>query len=213
MLDLTNVSLNSQETQGGVDNPAYSRAHDDDSTLRGIDPSPASAGSSPHGVSLPEIAVRSHTMRANLGIDSGHATPVWPSLFNAPSSFNGTPVMHSLNLPPPRPSTTDDDSGGESEAAPPALSQTATEIISDLQQKLLQVQTELQFELWLKREKLRHVGRLHEDHVMTRRAELERQQLVSTSTMRVLHWLMLRSYTAQQTARIQSTTPSTPEAA
>jgi DNA anti-recombination protein RmuC len=72
----------------------------------------------------------------------------------------------------------DEDSGGEGEVAGPALTQTAQEIISDLQQKLLQVQTELQFEMWLKRENMRHVGRLHQDHVMSRRAELERQQLV-----------------------------------
>ena len=181
MLDYSNAFLAAQESQDDVGMHLFSRHRDDDATVKGFGSSEAGATSTSHTVSLPEISVRSHALRANRGIDSGHATPVWPSLFNASSSFS-TPVMHFASLPLQKA----EDGRNETEAAP-VLTQTATEIISDLQRKVLLLQTELQFELWLKRENMRHVGRLHQDHVVTRRAELERQQLVCTKCTLFAH--------------------------
>ena len=174
MLDFTNASLASQEPPVDTEAQPFSFGYDDDATLKGFS-SRSSAASVSHSVSLPEISVRSHTLRGMKGIGSGHATPVWPSLFNASSPNYSTPVMHTTNLP----GYEADEPFDEAERENTPVSAQTSRIIKKLQQDVLLLQTELQTELWLKRENMRHVSRLHQDHVVTRKAELERQQLVN----------------------------------
>jgi hypothetical protein len=47
-----------------------------------------------------------------------------------------------------------------------------------LQREVAALQTELALELWLNRENVKHVARLHDNHVLTRNADVERQALV-----------------------------------
>lgn len=54
------------------------------------------------------------------------------------------------------------------------------ECLAVLQREVMMLRNELNVELYLKRECVRHVGRLQMDYVTSRRAELERQSLVST---------------------------------
>lgn len=65
------------------------------------------------------------------------------------------------------------------------LSQSASEIpthvthaISELQREILLLRSELNFELWMARENVVHIGRLYEDRVVSKNSEIERQGLV-----------------------------------
>ncbi|KIK59820.1 hypothetical protein GYMLUDRAFT_659968 [Collybiopsis luxurians FD-317 M1] len=49
--------------------------------------------------------------------------------------------------------------------------------ISTLQREILLLRTELNFEMWLSRENMKHIGRLYQDRVVNRNAERERQGL------------------------------------
>ncbi|KAG7092375.1 hypothetical protein E1B28_008733 [Marasmius oreades] len=49
--------------------------------------------------------------------------------------------------------------------------------VSDLQRQVLLLRNKLNFELWLARENVKHIGRLYQDHTVTQNAEVERQGL------------------------------------
>lgn len=51
--------------------------------------------------------------------------------------------------------------------------------ISGLQREILLLRNELNFELWLSRENVKHIGRLYQDRILAKTAEAERQALVS----------------------------------
>jgi hypothetical protein len=51
--------------------------------------------------------------------------------------------------------------------------------ISDLQREVIHLRNELNFEVWLSRENVRHIGRLYQDQILSKNAEMERQGLVS----------------------------------
>jgi hypothetical protein len=54
----------------------------------------------------------------------------------------------------------------------------ALALAASLQRDAVLLRAELNLELWLNRENVKHVGRLHEEHVLSRNAEVERQALV-----------------------------------
>lgn len=56
--------------------------------------------------------------------------------------------------------------------------QQALEAISSLQREVLLLRNELNFELWLKKQHLSHMGKLHRDRILAKREEAERQNLV-----------------------------------
>jgi len=49
-----------------------------------------------------------------------------------------------------------------------------------LQREILLLRNELNFELWVSRENVKHIGRLYQDHILSRSAEAERQGLHNT---------------------------------
>lgn len=51
--------------------------------------------------------------------------------------------------------------------------------IAGLQREILMLRSELNFELWMARENVKHIGRMYQDRVVSRTAEVERQGLVS----------------------------------
>ena len=53
--------------------------------------------------------------------------------------------------------------------------------IVGLQREILMLRSELNFELWMARENVKHIGRPYQDKVVSRTAEVERQGLVSLS--------------------------------
>lgn len=85
--------------------------------------------------------------------------------------------------------------------------------IAALQREVLLLRNELNFELWMTRENVKHIGRLYQDRVLSRTAESERQGLVSclnsyrgTSDIDI-------NQTAQQVTGIQDRSQSNAERA
>jgi hypothetical protein len=54
-----------------------------------------------------------------------------------------------------------------------------SQAVAFLQRELLLLRSELNFELWLSRENIKHIGRLYQHRVLTKNTESERQGLVS----------------------------------
>lgn len=77
--------------------------------------------------------------------------------------------------------TPDASAAAVTDSGTPPMPAEIVETIAGLQREVLLLRTELHFELWLKRESARHVARLHQDHIKTRDADLERNALVSTN--------------------------------
>lgn len=76
-----------------------------------------------------------------------------------------------------------EESEGRADAEVPAH---ALQAIAGLQREVVLLRNELNFELWLNRENVRHVGRLYTDSVLSKDAEVEQQGLVSLRLARVL---------------------------
>jgi hypothetical protein len=55
------------------------------------------------------------------------------------------------------------------------------EVLAALQRDVILLRNELNLELWLNRENVKHIGRLYEEHVLSQNAEIERQALVRAS--------------------------------
>lgn len=70
--------------------------------------------------------------------------------------------------------------------------------IAGLQREILMLRSELNFELWMARENVKHIGRLYQDRVVSRTAEVERQGLV-----RVYIMLMNASHPMPQHNRLR----------
>lgn len=65
--------------------------------------------------------------------------------------------------------------------------------ISALQREVLLLRNELNFELWIQRENVKHIGRLYQDRILMRSAEAERQGLVRMISC-VLHELLKKNW-------------------
>jgi hypothetical protein len=53
-----------------------------------------------------------------------------------------------------------------------------TQVLASLQRDVILLRNELNLELWLNLENVKHIGRLYEEHILSRNAEVERQALV-----------------------------------
>jgi hypothetical protein len=58
--------------------------------------------------------------------------------------------------------------------------------IAGLQREVLMLRSELNFELWMARENVKHIGRLYQDRVVSRTAEVERQGLVGLFVTKIV---------------------------
>jgi hypothetical protein len=96
------------------------------------------------------IALKSH-----LDVDIVDPTPIWPYAL-----FPSEALPQSPGKPEPGSSV--------------------VQAITGLQREVLLLRNELNFESWLARENVRQIGRLFEQRIMSRNAEVERQNLVST---------------------------------
>ena len=56
--------------------------------------------------------------------------------------------------------------------------------VADLQREVLLLRNELNFELWIQRENVKHIGRLYQDRILMKSAEAERQGLVRALSIR-----------------------------
>src|SRR6266404_550778 len=106
-------------------------------------------------VSLQDMVNTSIALKSHLDVDIVDPTPIWPYAL-----FPSEPACKTGKLDP------------ESSIAP---------AIAGLQREVLVLRNELNFESWLARENVRQIGRLFEQRIMSRNAEVERQNLVSAS--------------------------------
>ncbi|KAJ7905364.1 hypothetical protein B0H14DRAFT_2659988 [Mycena olivaceomarginata] len=112
-------------------------------------------------VSLEDMIATSVALKSNLE----PAVAQWPSSIFASSP--NSPILPHQPLPV-QPSPAQD-----GETLPSHIAQA----ISGLQREVLLLRNELNFELWLSRENIKHVGRLYRDRILSRDAEVERQGL------------------------------------
>lgn len=115
-------------------------------------------------ISLQDMVNTSIALKSHLDIEIVDPTPVWPySLF--PHDSTGFPPA---STPPKRSPSQDEDTPLH-----------IVEALSGLQREVLLLRNELNFESWLVRENTKQIGRLYEQRIMSRNAEVERQGLVS----------------------------------
>lgn len=146
-------------------------------------------------VSLQDMVTTSVALKSNLEVDIENPSMPWSALLFPPGG--SSPTKASIKLPP--------ESNGEYEGA--QLPSHVGEAISNLQREVLLLRSELNFELWLSRENVRHIGRLHQDHVLSKNAEADRQALVRVHDLSV-SWcnidLVQHNKLRQYKAQVQS---------
>ncbi|KAG2756024.1 hypothetical protein P692DRAFT_20826166 [Suillus brevipes Sb2] len=114
-------------------------------------------------VSLESMITASVALKSNLDVEIETPTAAWSSLL-FPTGSN-SPTKRAFDMPS-EPNT-------YNEQLPSHIAQA----ISGLQREVLLLRNELNFELWLSRENVKHIGRLYQDRILSKNAEVEQQGL------------------------------------
>ncbi|KAF5365769.1 hypothetical protein D9758_003257 [Tetrapyrgos nigripes] len=121
-------------------------------------PTPSSSVQNPKPkISLQEMVTTSILLKSNLDIETEYVHTHWPSSISS-SSQERPYESHTNNV-----FLTEEEEASQALPAVP--------------RELLLLRNELNFELWLSRENMRHIGRLWQDKVFSQSAEVERQGL------------------------------------
>lgn len=174
MLNTHNIALGSQLPPVSVERtdtspdffPSIVMTPDDNSGMPTPHPSHINLPPVKPRVSLQDMITISVALKSNLEVDIENPSMPWSTSMFPPGS--SSPTKAGIKLPP--------ESIGEDESV--QLPSHVAEAISNLQHEVLLLRSELNFELWLSRENVRHIGRLHQDHVLSKNAEADRQALV-----------------------------------
>jgi hypothetical protein len=118
-------------------------------------------------ISLSEMIATSITLKSTLDVDIQGPNSGWPS-----SIFSGSTASSSRRSSLPPPSVSSQQAEGDE------IPSRVAEALSALQREVLLLRTELNFELWISRENVKHFGRLYQDRILSKNAEAERQGLV-----------------------------------
>jgi hypothetical protein len=124
-------------------------------------------------VSLESMMMTSVALKSNLDVEIEAPTAAWSSLLFPPGS--NSPIKRTLDLPP-EPNVSNEEN----------LPSHVAQAISGLQREVLLLRNELNFELWLSRENVKHIGRLYQDRILSKKAEVEQQGLVCDFFFRFL---------------------------
>ncbi|KAJ7285718.1 hypothetical protein C8J57DRAFT_1285608 [Mycena rebaudengoi] len=163
MLDIRNAALGLREKHApkkapvipGDPSPEPSIIEADDGGSTPIHTIRLSTGDT--HVSLTDMIATSLALKSNLNVEIEHPVSQWPQgLFASSSSPSPDPPQS---------------------AADASVPSHIAQAISGLQREVLLLRNELNFELWLSRENVKHVGRLYQDQILSRDAEVERQGL------------------------------------
>ncbi|KAH7914969.1 hypothetical protein BJ138DRAFT_242278 [Hygrophoropsis aurantiaca] len=180
MLDVHNTTLGIRQTVTALGVEPQSPIEpiivntDDTSTVPTPHPGFIDLPTNKPRVSLQSMIDTSVILKSNIDVDIDTPRVSWSSvLFPFPGS---SPSKSNINLP-------ESSSFQEQEQLPSHV----VEAISALQREVLLLRNELNFELWLSRENIQHIGRLHQDRILSKNAEVERQGLYNK----------LRQYKAQ----------------
>ncbi|KAF9053545.1 hypothetical protein BDZ89DRAFT_1056142 [Hymenopellis radicata] len=121
-----------------------------------VDPS-----SSVPRISLQDMVATSVALKSNLNVQIINPTSQWPtSMFAHPSKEDMSRPASVL-------------SSGSSDDVPAHI----TQAIASLQREVVLLRNELNFEIWLSRENVQHVGRLYQERIVSNNVEVERQGL------------------------------------
>lgn len=129
-------------------------------------------------ISLQDMVSTSMALKSGLDLEilDGPSVPGWPTTLMEHKSRTRSPsrksvASASVRSPSPDLNTIHEASGQEG-------SSHVTAALAGLQREVLMLRCELNFELWMARNNVRHIGRLYQDRVVSRFAEVERQGLV-----------------------------------
>lgn len=119
-------------------------------------------------LSLQDMVASSLVLQSGRDIDVAGFTPDSSRSIFATLSAPTTPALASPRSPPHDVGVARDD----------GMPVHAVQAISKLQRDVLLLRNELNLELWLNRENVKHIGRLYEEKILSKNAEIERQALV-----------------------------------
>lgn len=171
MLDVRNTALGSKQFCADIASVAAESSLLESTTLFDGDTSTAPT---PHPgyvelpaakprVSLESMITASVALKSNLDVEIEAPTAAWSSLL-FPTGSN-SPTKRAFDAPP--------DPNTYNGQLPSHVAQA----ISGLQREVLLLRNELNFELWLSRENVKHIGRLYQDRILSKNAEVEQQGL------------------------------------
>ncbi|EPQ58187.1 hypothetical protein GLOTRDRAFT_72328 [Gloeophyllum trabeum ATCC 11539] len=166
MLDVRSASLALRARALGDEGEGPSQAEEDQNVAT-VTPHMIDLSTTPGRprVSLREILTTSLALNSVEDVEIVDMEPGWPpELF---PSAGGSPSKRSVSLPREGEDTT-------TEHGNPGQ---VVQAISALQREVLLLRNELNFETWVNRENAKHIGRLHQDRILSRSAEIERQGL------------------------------------
>jgi hypothetical protein len=114
-------------------------------------------------ISLSHMIATSIALKSNLDIEIIEPSGTWPAeLFSPTTSSRRSSLTPHESIP------------RESDRVPLHF----VEAMSGLQRDTLLLRNELNFELWISRQNVKHIGRLYQDRILSKNAEAERQGLV-----------------------------------
>ncbi|PCH38043.1 hypothetical protein WOLCODRAFT_114704 [Wolfiporia cocos MD-104 SS10] len=151
-------------------------------TIRPASHTPSSATSTPGArprVSLQDMIATSIALKSGVDIEVVHPAPSWstgvvPARTSAPAHASGSSSTLDAVAEEPEHGESGGDDGGSSGCG---ANSSHGQALAGLQREVLLLRNELNFELWNARENVRHVGRLYQDRVLSKTAEVERQGL------------------------------------
>ncbi|KAG2041690.1 hypothetical protein BDR03DRAFT_890201 [Suillus americanus] len=171
MLDVRNTALGSKQFCADIASAAAEPSPFKSTTIYDGDTSTAPT---PHAgyvelpaarsrVSLESMITASVALKSNLDVEIEAPTAAWSSLL-FPTGRN-SPTKRAFDL------------ASESNTYNEQLPSHVAQAISGLQREVLLLRNELNFELWLSRENVKHIGRLYQDRILSKNAEVEQQGL------------------------------------
>ncbi|KAJ3935249.1 MAG: hypothetical protein NXY57DRAFT_1046822 [Lentinula lateritia] len=162
-LDVRFTSIAFRERYREKSPPEYASSSDEDRTPAPTEP--ASTRPNELRLSFQSMVATSVLLKSTADIKAEPITQPWPrNLFSVDDASTTS-----------KPASEADESVFEPDN-PPTPSR-VTQAISGLQREVLTLRNELNFELWLSRENVKHIGRLFQDRIISRNAEVERQGL------------------------------------
>ncbi|KAG2078108.1 hypothetical protein BDR04DRAFT_1065222 [Suillus decipiens] len=173
MLDVRNTALGSKQFCADIASAAAEPSllesttifDGDTSTAPTPHPGYAELPAAKHRISLESMITASVALKSNLDVEIEAPTAAWSSLL-FPTGRN-SPTKRTFDMP------SDPNTYTYNEQLPSHVAQA----ISSLQREVLLLRNELNFELWLSRENVKHIGRLYQDRILSKNAEVEQQGL------------------------------------
>lgn len=168
LLDVRNHSLNATERPAELADARVkpSASHSADRENDSSEPTdknvPVDVSSSKASMPLQEMIHTSFTLKSNINFDK--SIPDRPQSVFTPSSM--PPSRGSVRSPSPL------------ESKDQNVPSYVLQAVAGLQRETLLLRNELNFEIWLSRENIKHIGRLYQDRCLVKSAEAERQGLV-----------------------------------